>query len=114
MLKVRNPSNLELFIRAAHDEDSGVREAAVMVLGAIGGTAYIRALIERLHDDDQEVVRQAVVSLGSTGDLSCVSELIEILEGDGEVPETAANVLGSMKSRKARAAAHAWRKENGE
>jgi HEAT repeat protein len=101
----------EFFLRAARDDDANVRRAAVSALSAFGTTA-VPAVIERLHDSDQEVVYQAVVSLEQIGDLSCVPALIECLDRDDEAAERAASVLGSMDSRRARAAAHAWESEN--
>lgn len=104
-------SDLELFLRAARDPDARVRSGAVSGLHSFGSKA-LPALIERLHDDDRQIVFQAVVSLGQIGDSGCIPALIECLEGDDDAAERAASTLGWMDSRKARAAAHAWEREN--
>lgn len=66
--------------------DAWERSSAARVLGQIGSTASLPALIEALHDADSVVRNQAVTSLGQSKQPVAIGALLDIARRHSDIP----------------------------
>jgi len=87
-----------VLIKALKDIDSEVRQEACKVLGAIGDTRAVSALIETLTTDESQSVRVAACAvLGKLGDPQAVPALATALSNGGtEVRKAACAALSAI------------------
>lgn len=70
-------------LKMVHDEDTDVRKFVIDVMGAIGDTVFVPALLSALNDPDVNVASAAAEQLGSLGDTEAAEHLMQsILERD--------------------------------
>ncbi|MDR3581048.1 MAG: HEAT repeat domain-containing protein [Oryzomonas sp.] len=69
----------------AGDTDPGVRKFVVDVMGGIGSTEFVPALLGALHDADANVSAAAAEHLGTIGDAGVVQELLTSITSNDSV-----------------------------
>lgn len=72
-------------IRLSCDEDEDVRKYVIDVMGVIGSTEFVPALLSSLNDQDVNVAAAAAEHLGDIGDSSAVPDLISAIIANDSV-----------------------------
>ncbi|MBE7446104.1 MAG: HEAT repeat domain-containing protein [Planctomycetia bacterium] len=103
LIKIKDPSVVDVLIHAISDKDEGVRIEIVQALGEIGDERAVKPLVNAMHDESLAVREKAAKALGKLGkreaegvlisalssntDLSVISAVIEAL---GQIGDTMA------------------------
>lgn len=89
-------------IRATSDDDPGVREAAVFVLGKARAAAAYDPLVKALHDTAAAVRTAAVDALGKLGNRAAIPQLMDVLRAENPEARRAGTAalgrLGAVQS----------------
>ncbi len=92
--KLQSKGDVRGLIKALHDKESAVREAAAEALGKIGDAGAVEPLIQALTDGNQNVRARAASALEKIGDSRAVEPLIAALDRqDNQLCRRAAEAL---------------------
>ncbi len=93
---------LPQLISALSDEDTDVRQNAIIALGNLGDPRAVEPLISALSDEDTDVRQNAIIALGKLGDSRAVEPLIAALkDADPFMRSRAAFALGEIEDSRA-------------
>lgn len=92
---------LKLFVDAAQDPDSGVRQVGVRALGIHGGPEHVPLIVERLTDDEWLVRMEAARALQRLHNDAAIGPLIDRVDPEKEIQAAvraeAADALGQYR-----------------
>lgn len=82
LVKIKDPSVIDVLINAISDKEEGVRIVVVQALGEIGDERAVKPLIYTLNDESMVVTEKAAKALGQLGKHEAVEALILALNSN--------------------------------
>jgi HEAT repeat protein len=77
---IADPAALPVVLEQTHDQDPGIRKAAVHALGTFAGTAAVARLHEAVGDPIEDVRWNAALALARRGDATAAPVLVKMLD----------------------------------